>query len=417
MREFGLAPAYAAVFILLLIRTCLNHLSTMAVARMAEDEDRPSHSVRAFLRRKPTYEITLQVALLLLLTYIVLCLSHMEAPFAGSALAIRFAIAAGSLLALSLLAQITASLHPEAVFRACLPFLRGLVWVLGVVTVPLSMLISKALERHRRRMEANDEDKDRDEDIAALIDVGTREGIFEEEDSALIQGVMEFGDTVVREVMTPRTDMVSAEAQSPLSLAAEILAEAGHTRLPLYEGQIDNIVGVAYVKDFLAPLQAGKGDRPIGDFARPVPFVPENKPISELLREFQERRVQLAIVVDEYGGVDGLVTTEDLVEEIVGELQEHDEVEEPPFVTVEEGVVEALGKAPVDDLSELLDVDIPEGDYDSIAGWIITELGTIPDAGASCDLSGLHVDVLEADSKRIHRVRLHRIEPADTEPA
>jgi CBS domain containing-hemolysin-like protein len=183
------------------------------------------------------------------------------------------------------------------------------------------------------------------------------------------------------------------------------MAKARHTRLPLYEGQVDNIVGVAYLKDFLAHVLEGEGERPVSDFARPVPFVPENKPISALLREFQAQKLQLAIVVDEYGGVDGLVTTEDLVEEIVGEIQEADEPGGGPITDLSPGVVEALGRAPLWEVAERLGVDLPEGDYDSVAGWITTSLGAIPHQGQHLDLNGVEVDVLSADKRRIHKVR------------
>jgi CBS domain containing-hemolysin-like protein len=245
--------------------------------------------------------------------------------------------------------------------------------------------------------------------------VGQSEGILESSDSELIRGVIEFGDTVVREVMTPRTDMVSAEAGTPLRKAAEILARARHTRLPLYEGQIDNLVGVAYLKDFLEPLLSGREREPVSAFARPVPFVPENKPIADLLKEFQAQKLQMAIVVDEYGGVDGLVTTEDLIEEIVGEIQESAEAEEEPFREEAPGVLMVLGRASVYDLAQRLGADIPEGDYDSVAGWISTRLGSIPPAGKKVEIDGLSVEILSADRRRIHRVRVKR-PPAPPEP-
>ena len=272
-----------------------------------------------------------------------------------------------------------------------------------MVALPLAAVLSRQLSAHRERQDLEDEDKE--EEISALINVGQSEGILEKEDSVLIRGVMEFGDTVAREVMTPRTDMVCAPASASLKTAADLMAKARHTRLPLYEGQVDNVVGVAYLKDFLSHVLSGEGDRPVSEFMRPVPFVPENKPISALLREFQSQKLQLAIVVDEYGGVDGLVTTEDLVEEIVGEIQEAGEPGEEPFREVSPGVVEALGRASLYDVAERLGVDLPEGDYDSVAGWITTSLGVIPHQGQRVTLDGVDVEVLAADKRRIHKVR------------
>lgn len=408
-----LAAALAALFVLLLVRSALNGLSAMDLTRLAEEGDPVRPGVRAFKARRLAYQLTLQFGILFSgMAAALLSAAVMALRGSGRPLTWGFIQGVGAVLVLGAAAQVISAFNPERVFLLTLPALRLLLWVFGIVTVPLAALLQRQLAAYRKRSDLEDEDKE--EEIAALIDVGQSEGILEKEDSVLIRGVMEFGDTVAREVMTPRTDMVSAPADTPLKAAAELLARARHTRLPLYEGQIDNIVGVGYLKDFLAPLLAGEDGEPVSRFARPVPFVPENKPISDLLREFQKGRLQLAIVVDEYGGVDGLVTTEDLLEEIVGEIQEYDEAEEEPFKTLSAGTVEALGRASVDDLVERLGVDLPEGDYDSVAGWITTAIGSIPHAGQRFTIHGVDVEVLSADRRRIHRVRVSVPEQAET---
>ncbi|MGA9752889.1 MAG: hemolysin family protein [Acidobacteriota bacterium] len=410
MIRLGLAASLALLFLLLLVRAALNGLSAMTLNRMAEEEVPSAATVRAYLHRRLAYLLTLQFSVLVLSIGATLLLTaDLVRSKAAQPLLWGFVASLLSVLVLASVAQAVAALDPERVFLATLPVVRAFLWVFGIVTVPLASLLSRRLHVLRERMD----DEDEEEEISALINVGQSEGILEKEDSVLIRGVMEFGDTVAREVMTPRTDMVSAPANTPLTAAAELLAKARHTRLPLYEEQIDDIVGVAYLKDFLGALLAGEGGRPVREFARPVPFVPENKPISQLLREFQEQKLQLAIVVDEYGGVDGLVTTEDLLEEIVGEIQEYDEAEEEPFVDRAPGVVETLGRASVYDLAERLGVDIPEGDYDSVAGWISTALGTIPRSGDRFTIHGLEVEVLSADRRRIHRVRVTRPQQAE----
>ena len=414
MIRVALAASLALLFLLLLVRAALNGLSAMTLNRMAEEEAPSAATVRAYLHRRLAYLLTLQFSVLALSIGATLLLTaDLVRSKANQPLLWGFVASLLSVLVLASVAQAVAALNPERVFLATLPVVRAFLWVFGIVTVPLASLLSRRLHVLRERMD----DEDEEEEISALINVGQSEGILEKEDSVLIRGVMEFGDTVAREVMTPRTDMVSAPANTPLTAAAELLAKARHTRLPLYEEQIDDIVGVAYLKDFLGALLAGEGGRPVREFARPVPFVPENKPISQLLREFQEQKLQLAIVVDEYGGVDGLVTTEDLLEEIVGEIQEYDEAEEEPFVDRAPGVVETLGRASVYDLAERLGVDIPEGDYDSVAGWISTALGTIPRSGERFTIHGLEVEVLSADRRRIHRVRVTLPKPAEEAPA
>ena len=414
MIRVALAASLALLFLLLLVRAALNGLSAMTLNRMAEEEAPSAATVRAYLHRRLAYLLTLQFSVLALSIGATLLLTaDLVRSKANQPLLWGFVASLLSVLVLASVAQAVAALNPERVFLATLPVVRAFLWVFGIVTVPLASLLSRRLHVLRERMD----DEDEEEEISALINVGQSEGILEKEDSVLIRGVMEFGDTVAREVMTPRTDMVSAPANTPLTAAAELLAKARHTRLPLYEEQIDDIVGVAYLKDFLGALLAGEGGRPVREFARPVPFVPENKPISQLLREFQEQKLQLAIVVDEYGGVDGLVTTEDLLEEIVGEIQEYDEAEEEPFMDGAPGVVETLGRASVYDLAERLGVDIPEGDYDSVAGWISTALGTIPRSGERFTIHGLEVEVLSADRRRIHRVRVTLPKPAEEAPA
>jgi putative hemolysin len=404
MTTIFLALDLLALLLLLLVRSSLNALSAMAVSKLGEGDSPMASWVRAFRNRRLAYQISLQLGLLLTGVAAAFLLTQaFDDAASAHPLLYGYGLASCLIVALAVVAQLAAAFNPEAVLLYTLPVLRLFVWVFAVVALPLAAVLSRQLSAHRERQDQEDEDKE--EEISALINVGQSEGILEKEDSELIRGVMEFGDTVAREVMTPRTDMVCAPASASLKTAADLMAKARHTRLPLYEGQVDNVVGVAYLKDFLSHVLSGEGDRPVSEFMRPVPFVPENKPISALLREFQSQKLQLAIVVDEYGGVDGLVTTEDLVEEIVGEIQEAGEPGEEPFREVSPGVVESLGRASLYDVAEHLGVDLPEGDYDSVAGWITTSLGVIPHQGQRLTLDGVEVEVLAADKRRIHKVR------------
>lgn len=406
------AVSAALLFLLLVARSALNDLSPVALSQMAEERASAAKMLQPFLERKPSFLLTLQAGIMGFTATLVLTAERaVDAPgtdFAGLLLGVA---CAGAVV---IAAQVAAAVDPPLALTLTLPFLTATAWVFWPLTAPLGWMLGRMIEAWERRQAPPDAEA-KEEEIAALLDVGEREGILEGEDSVLIEGVLSFGDTVVREVMTPRTDMVCAEAGIPVEAAVELLARTRHTRLPLYEGQVDNIVGVAYVKELLGPLLEGRKAEAARVFMRPVPFVPESKPISRLLREFQEAKVQLAIVVDEYGGVDGLVTSEDLLEEIVGEIQESDEAEEVPLRTLAPGSVEVLGRAPVYDLGEALDVSIPEGDYDSVAGWVIARLGTIPHTGALASLDGLEVEVVHADRKRLHRLRVTRPRPADPE--
>jgi len=308
-----------------------------------------------------------------------------------------------------LLASLLSAKNPEKKFLFLLPAMQLLCVILFPLTFPVSAL-GKAM-----RSAAPDSEETREEEIEAFLDEGQREGIIEKEESELIRGIMEFSETVVREVMTPRIDVVTIEASATLEEALGLFAKCRHTRLPVFEKHIDNIIGVIWVKDILAPAISKESGGRVKDFIRPVSFVPENKAISDLLKEFQSKREQLAIIVDEYGGVDGLVTTEDLVEEIVGEIEERGEAEGEFVKPLPGGGFEAKGRAALGDLSELAGVELPEGDYDSVAGWIATSLGTIPSAGQVFELDGLRVEIVSADRKRIHRVRVSRLSASPEE--
>jgi CBS domain containing-hemolysin-like protein len=279
--------------------------------------------------------------------------------------------------------------------------------VVNYILLPFSYPVTLLLDKIK--IEENEDENTREEEIEAFIEEGTREGIFETEESELIKGIMEFSDTIVREVMTPRIDIVSVEASTPLKDAIKIFAESRHTRLPVYEGQIDNLIGAIYIKDILNPAMGENSNSKVKEFMKAVPFVPENKPISQLLKEFQLNKEQLAIVVDEYGGVDGLVTTEDLLEEIVGEIEEIGEKEEKLINVIDEETVEVRGRASLKDLEEVLKCDIPEGDYDSVAGWIATKLGSIPHLGATFTIDNFLVKIVSADKKRIHKVIVKKL--------
>ncbi len=307
----------------------------------------------------------------------------------------------------SVAAALLAARNPEKKFLFLLPFMQFLALVQFPLTFPV-YVISRALKTSEP-----EGDETREEEIEAFLDEGQREGIIEKDESDLIRGIMEFSDTVVREVMTPRIDVVTIESSATLEEALKLFAKCRHTRIPVFENHIDNIVGVIWVKDILAAALSKERERKVREFVRPVAFVPENKAISDLLKEFQSKREQLAIIVDEYGGVDGVVTTEDLVEEIVGEIEERGESEGKFVKPLGDGSFEAKGRASLYDLSEAIGVELPEGDYDSVAGWIATGLGTIPAAGQSFELNGLEVEILSADRKRIHRVKVSKALPPE----
>lgn len=377
-------------------------LTTSQLFRLKETEESSRDRLSAFIEKRDFYVpgFFLTAALASSATQLVF------GAASGGEMGMLMPWLAGGLSATALAclaAVLLSARNPEKKFLALLPFAQFLSIALFPLTFP-AYVIGRALKTSEP-----EGDETREEEIEAFLDEGQREGIIEKDESDLIRGIMEFSDTVVREVMTPRIDVVSIESSATLEEALKLFAKCRHTRIPVFENHMDNITGVIWVKDILAAALSKERERKVGEFIRPVSFVPENKAISDLLKDFQSKREQLAIIVDEYGGVDGLVTTEDLVEEIVGEIEERGEAEGEFVRALQGGGFEAKGRASLYDLSESAGVELPEGDYDSVAGWISTSLGAIPSTGQVFELNGLRVEILSADRKRIHRVKVSKV--------
>jgi CBS domain containing-hemolysin-like protein len=234
----------------------------------------------------------------------------------------------------------------------------------------------------------------------------------ERDERRLLQSIVEFGDTLVREVMTPRPDIVAISEDATLDQLLTLFREQEYSRIPVYKENLDNILGVVFVKDLIRATGEETSGGGIHGLLRPATVVPETKRVSELLKEFQRKQVQLAIVVDEYGGTAGLVTIEDLLEEIVGEIRDEYDVETEPVVEERGGSIVFSGKVSFDEVRDRLDVEIePEG-FETVGGYVLTRVGRVPAPGESFEIDGLAVEVLEAERRRINRVRIRRLVPA-----
>jgi len=243
-------------------------------------------------------------------------------------------------------------------------------------------------------------------ELLAMADVAMEEEVIEHQERELIHSIIGFGDTVVREVMVPRPDMKAVESDASVSEALGVAIAAGFSRLPVHEGNLDDVVGIAYAKDLIRAERDGEGGRPVGDFVRPARFVPETKRVSSLMREMQERKYHQAIVVDEYGGTSGLVTLEDLIEELVGEIVDEFDVEEPPVQALAEGEVSVTARLPVDELNDLLHAHLPEGDWDTVGGLLFNVLGRVPAEGESVEVDGVRLVAERVQGHRIGRIRI-----------
>jgi putative hemolysin len=233
---------------------------------------------------------------------------------------------------------------------------------------------------------------------------------LEREERKLLQSIVDFGDTLVREVMTPRPDMVAIGADATYDELRAFFREQEYSRIPVYNENLDNIVGFVFIKDLLRldPPESGQArlQPDLARFIRPATFVPETKRVAEMLKEFQRKQVQVAIAVDEYGGTAGLVTIEDLLEEIVGEIRDEYDVEVEPVVEEGDGSFVFSAKVNIDEVRDRLGVEIePEG-FETVGGYVLTRVGRVPAVGETFELDGLQVEVLEAERRRIHKVRM-----------
>ena len=251
-----------------------------------------------------------------------------------------------------------------------------------------------------------------EEELLALADVAVEEDVIEREERRLIHSIIEFGDTVVREVLVPRPDMVAVEARATVNDAMEVVMAAGFSRIPIYEQGPDDIVGILYAKDLMRAVRDGRADQPVRQLARQARFVPETKRVAELMPEMQKEKTHMAIVVDEHGGTAGLVTLEDLIEELVGEIVDEYDVEEPPVEPLPDGGVRVNARMPIDELNELLDAQFREGDYDTVGGLMQFLLGHVPAEGESVDYDGHRLHAEKVQGRRIGRVRVSRVSAA-----
>ncbi len=248
----------------------------------------------------------------------------------------------------------------------------------------------------------------REEEILTLVDAAEEGGAIAVEEKEMISGILEMGRTLVREVMVPRTDIVALDVDTPLLEALEVILRAGHSRIPVYQETVDQIVGLLYAKDLLPALRDGRHDLPLRELLRPAYFVPETKVVDDLLRELRNRRTHMAIVVDEYGGTSGLVTIEDLLEEIVGEIQDEYDREEPLLRDLGNGEFLCDARLSVDDAEKKLGLKVPPGEFDTLGGFIYERLGAIPKVGDRVVLGSDTITVEEMEGIRPTQLRIRR---------
>ena len=299
--------------------------------------------------------------------------------------------------------------NPERVLALLLPSFRATVTVLRPVTTPLIGLLGR-IPTVRAETRSNGAAPATGVSSEAMA----RESRSEADEHAerqLLQSVVEFGDTLVREVMTPRPDIVAVKVDATLAELRERFVDQQYSRLPVYQENLDNILGFVFIKDLVGLAGAAPQDRVIGELMRPAYIVPEAKRVAELLKELQRKQVQSAIVHDEYGGTAGLVTIEDLLEEIVGEIWDEYDVETEPVVDEGNGSYVFAGTLGVDDAAECLGIEIERQGFETVGGYLLARLGRVPRVGETVEVDEVSVEILEGERRRVRRVRMTRRGP------
>ncbi|MFW5979775.1 MAG: hemolysin family protein [Halanaerobiales bacterium] len=258
-----------------------------------------------------------------------------------------------------------------------------------------------------------------EEEIRRFVNVGEKEGVIKETEKEMIQSVFDFDDIQVKEIMVPRIDMVCVSRSSNIEDVVELAVEKGHSRIPVYEEVIDDIVGLIYVKDLLSMLledKKGKSSRTIDDFLKPIYFIPETKPINTLLAEMKARKEHMAIVLDEYGGTAGLITIEDLLEEIVGDIQDEFDLEPKMIEKIDENTIKVDARVDIDKINEILSQPLlDEEDYETISGFVLHFLGYLPEEGEIIELENLKIEVDKISEHRIEKLKIISKEPLECE--
>ena len=410
----GSGFCYLAFLLFEAFALALDRLSPIKLRGLLEE-----HPERARLLSGPgEAEIVRTTTKVLVQVLLLLGLVSLVTAFAGFGIHPSWAWGGLVFLAGWLLTEVVLLTHgadsdPERIVARLLPVVEAASWLLA----PLAILVRKIFGRRARGETGGKPPEATDQEVQAFIQVGREEGILEgKEEEKLLLSIVDFGDTRVREVMKPRTDIVWIDAASTLTALADLFVSSKYSRLPVVRGSIDTVVGIAHVKDTLAALRAG-GARPMVELAREAYFVPETKKVAELLREFQRRRLWMAIVVDEYGGVSGLVTVEDLLEEIVGEIRDEHEDEREAVTPAGENAWSVSAGENVAKVAELFGHGPEAEEFSTLGGFLAARLGHIPKPGEIHRESGLVFTVEEADRRRVHRVRVEAEAGSQLTPA
>jgi putative hemolysin len=392
----------AGLLFLALVETSFGLLMRLP-QRLEAERDSESDALTAYLDDPITFFIPARLLRGALLVFLVVVLAPVfDRGIVGSVLLFLTGVAA-SALAGQVAPALIVRRSPERILELLLPAFTAVAAFIGPFTALAMSWMGQAPENGKKA--ARENGNDAPAGTSADPPAATED---DSDENRLLKSVVAFGETLVREVMTPRPDIVAIQSSATIDDLRHLVREQEYSRLPVYADNLDNIVGLIVVKDLIQMTAQPDGTRPITDMMRPAAFVPETKRAVDLLREFQQGRFQLAIVVDEYGGTAGLVTVEDLLEELVGEIRDEYDSEAEPVVRESDDSFVFSAKVATSELAERLGIAIEDEAYETVGGYVLAEVGRVPAVGEKFELDGLDVEILEAEGRRIHKVRIRR---------
>lgn len=429
--EIEILIAVLILFILVFLATidmAFGQLSDVGLRRLTSEAEEETGSrsavfLRQILKNRPRFRFTLSASIQILLIIFSVLVTLIISNFYTSWMWVVISLFVGLLLSFifrQLIPRLLTYKNPEQRLLLLLPAVRPLYTLMSFAADPFERFLrdDDDVEKTVTPVSAEDkeaEEEDNAEHFQALIEVGEAEGIIEEEEREMIETMVEFSDTRASEVMTPRTEIVALPIKATVREARDLIIEQKYSRLPVYRDKIDEIEGMIYVRDLLVSWAENKETQSIEKLLRPILFVPETKPIDELLEEMQKERAQMSIIIDEYGGVAGLITMEDIVEEIVGEIEDEDTEEEEiiEIIKDDDGYFDVLGSTEIDKIEHAMDLEIEEedDDFSTIAGLVTNEAGYVPKRGEKFTVRGLEAEVLKCDDKKILLMRLRKALP------
>ncbi len=406
---FGMGLGFAAAFLLSLVHIALAGFSKISLSRLLEDKNKPFGI--DVLQRYEDIKIAVESwrTLLLIAFLVYLYVSFPQARLWPLWLFLGSLLVYG--IFMDMLPRLIASRAKERILGFFLPSFR----LLLVLSAPVLAVSRFLCEREESEEEADEDREASDQEIETFIDAAREDGIIEKDEDDLLRSVVEFGDMVVREIMTPRVDIVCIRKDATIQKLRNLIVTEKFSRIPVTKDRVDNIEGIVIAKDLLQFSDERSGQESIESLIRPVIFVPESMKVAELLKEFQKAKQKIAVVVDEHGGVSGLVTMEDLVEEIVGEIHDEYDMEEPKISEIGPQEFLASGDVKVGELEDLFGRELAEDDYLTASGLITHYLGRLPKKGEAVEVKGLAVEVIDVDQKRIKKLKIRLLPKKDLE--